>query len=415
MTFAASASNIKVSNAGLISQDINAKTWLIQFDLSWENSWHIAGSSSNRDAAWVFVKYRTNRGEWHTAFLNNTSHTITGASSPSMSIEPAYLNPSSAFNQSSNPALGVFIYRANSSLISGTNTISSVQLKWNYGSQSIAVADDASIDIRVFAIEMVFIPTANFAVGSGAVADNEFIITTVNTAIATTTPAGVGSLGGNAGGYPSGNTTPGSANFPNGYASFYSMKYEISQSQYADFLNTLTRAQQAMRFPSTTVGDYMYSAAGRTTPANRNGIKLIADAGQNIPRKYACDLNNNGIVNENEDGSDIACNYLSWHDAIAYLDWAGLRPLTEMEYEKMARGNETPILNQFTWGSTNIAGAIAISTNAGASSETVSSNLSNVIYAENGSTINGPLRVGIFSRATSNRENAGAGYYGNLD
>jgi hypothetical protein len=179
--------------------------------------------------------------------------------------------------------------------------------------------------------------------------------------------------------------------------------------------------------PSTTAHDNVIIATGHTvtyssgnTSSTQYGAVTVSgtfiDNGTFHCNSFSGnDLNNNGIVNENEDGLDIACNYLSWHDAIAYLDWAGLRPLTEMEYEKMARGNETPILNQFAWGSTNIAGAIAIGTNACASSETVSSNLSNVNYAENGSTINGPLRVGIFSRATSNRENAGAGYYGNLD
>ena len=40
------------------------------------------------------------------------------------------------------------------------------------------------------------------------------------------------------------------------------MKYEISQEQYSEFLNKLTRNQQAQRFPSTTVGNYMAAGAG---------------------------------------------------------------------------------------------------------------------------------------------------------
>jgi formylglycine-generating enzyme required for sulfatase activity len=38
--------------------------------------------------------------------------------------------------------------------------------------------------------------------------------------------------------------------YPVGFRGFYTMKYEISQVQYRDFLNTLTRAQQQERVAS---------------------------------------------------------------------------------------------------------------------------------------------------------------------
>ena len=52
---------------------------------------------------------------------------------------------------------------------------------------------------------------------------------------------------------------------------------------------------------------------------------------------FACDLNPDGRVSQEDDGQTVACNYLSVNDMLAYADWAGLRPLSEMEYEKMGR------------------------------------------------------------------------------
>ncbi len=41
---------------------------------------------------------------------------------------------------------------------------------------------------------------------------------------------------------------------------------------------------------------------------------------------------------------------MSWEDAIAFADWAGLRPMTELEFEKAARGVSTPLSHEFPWG-----------------------------------------------------------------
>ncbi|MGB6046176.1 MAG: hypothetical protein WBG34_01120, partial [Flavobacteriales bacterium] len=170
---------------------------------------------------------------------NNTDHTP----APGSQIELGLLTPGVAYSASTNPAVGVFISRD----VDGTGnmTLSNIQLNWNYAALGISYND--IVDVQVFAIEMVYVPQGAFAAGSGGTEEAAFTLTTINTAIATTAPAGVGSLGGQAGGYPTGQTAPSNANWPNGFSAFYCMKYELSKQGYADFLNTLTYFQQSFR------------------------------------------------------------------------------------------------------------------------------------------------------------------------
>ena len=74
--FSLMANNIQVSNITLTTKDTANNFRIVQFNLSWENSWRIATAPFNYDAAWVFVKYRitvANGGDglWKHAFLNN--------------------------------------------------------------------------------------------------------------------------------------------------------------------------------------------------------------------------------------------------------------------------------------------------------------------------------------------------------
>ena len=55
-------------------------------------------------------------------------------------------------------------------------------------------------------------------------------------------------------------------------------------------------------------------------------------------------------------------------DGAAYADWSGLRPMTELEFEKACRGNQTPVANEFAWGTASITAATGIS-NDGAADE----------------------------------------------
>ena len=108
-------------------------------------------------------------------------------------------------------------------------------------------------------------------------------------------------------------------------------------------------------------------------------------------------------LSEAADGQNIACNWLQWTDLTAYLDWSALRPMTEFEFEKVCRGPNTAIANEYAWGTTNLvqaqSGAL---TNAGATNEVSTASGSGLCAYGINSTANGPLRCG-FAAGVTNR------------
>ena len=389
------ANNINVSNIRVTGQNTTAgennpaNYTLVQFDLSWENSWRTSSAPNNWDAAWVFVKYRVGSGDWQHAWLNNTGHS--SGTGTSATIDAGLLTPGTAFHATTNPALGVFIYRSADG--TGNFSITGAQLRWNYGANG--VADNATVDVKVFAIEMVYVPAGNFYVGSGGTETSAFYMYPTTTNPYQITGEGaitVGTTDGNLY-YPSSTyggdqSGPIPANFPKGYAAFYCQKYEISQQQYVDFLNTLTSAQASTRYPNATT--------------NRHAI-TVSGGVYSTTNPY------------------VACNFLSWMDGAAYSDWAGLRPMTELEFEKACRGLETPVANEYAWGTATVAGKPYTLENDNATNEGIASNYStstgNASYDITDGSIDGPLRVGIFAANTDNqgRITAGASYYGIME
>ena len=649
------SNNIAVTNVSLTGQNTSAGAnnaanfTLIQFDLSWNNSWKLGYTSgvNNWDAAWVFVKYRVNGSNWNHAYLNNTGHD--DGSGTTLDIEAGLLTPGSAFNASTNPAMGVF-YSRNAT---GTGNISNTgcQLRWNYGANG--VNDNDLVEIKVFAIEMVYVPQGGFDVGESYLANplvndaNAASVTfqltgngtnggttftdesaaanaitrTGNTAYSTTTAAFGGSsvyfdgsndnlrigtandadfnfgsgdftielyvrpdgtasrapisftgggycnaegwgitlsttfgfqtynsgcnpvfnqsggtisantwyhlavarsgstivgyldgvqvfsgthngtlhttsetkylqlgeryyqgdmdfpgyishvritkgvarpvsefshaahdilghlksatenlalrmgaesaitLGGTSAGnlqsqtpgqttaddFNSGTTKSLGANFPKGSKAFYCMKTEISQQQYVNFLNTLTRAQQNARTATalgagTTSVTNRYVMSNTSTLSNRNGIRCNASIHTSDPIAFYCDFNGNGTGGEAGDGGWIACNFLSWADGAAYMDWAGLRPMSELEFEKAARGSRGNVIGEYAWGSTSVTAAATLN-NSGAHDEDVTTG--SAIYGN--SAIGGPLRTGAFAKSGTARAASGSSLYGILD
>jgi formylglycine-generating enzyme required for sulfatase activity len=342
---------------------------------------------------------------WEHARLNNTGHVAPAGSV----IDAGLQSPGSAFNLTTNPAVGAFIYRDAPG--EGSNSFNNIRLRWNYGANGIA--DNMLVTVQVFAIEMVYVPGGvDFNVGGGG-GSSSFTSTTINTGVANTVPAGTGSLGGAAGGYPTGQTAP-NANWPNGYNAFYCMKYEITQGQYRDFLNTLTYAQQVNRTANLPT-----SAAGTSALLNNNAnrssidIQTPGNATTLLPAVYGCNLNGNTTYNEAADGEWIACNRLPLTSACAYLQWSGLRPMTELEFEKACRGNQPAVAGECAWGSNTYTQVTGIS-NAGTNTETFSNAGANVVV-ENSHSLSSPLRVGAFAGAATTRTEAGSTYYGIME
>ena len=385
------ANNLVVSNVVLTGNDTNSHFSLVQFDISWDNSWRVSAGPSNWDAAWVFVKYRIkNQTTWNHATLNY----VDGTGSGDGHTEPSGSNIASSNDNGNNGAYGVFIYH-NSDMVQGSVSYPSVQLRWNYGVDGLSDGD--SVEVCVFAIEMVYVPQGSFELGSGGSESYHFYkyptttdTYTVSNEGAITVGTGSGNLYYDGGNSNSGDQTgPIPAAFPKGYHAFYCMKYEISQEQYAEFLNKLTSTQDGQRYPAQN-GNHRYAISG--------------SAGSRTTTKPY-----------------VACNYISWADVAAYLDWAALRPMTELEYEKACRGTLTPVANEYCWGTTNIAGSAYTINNDGATNEGIASNYStssgNAICTTTKGSIDGPLRCGIFSANSSNtgRETAGATYYGIME
>ena len=428
-----SANNITVSNVQLTGQNTSAGAnssanfTLVQFDLSWENSWRFTAGPGNWDAAWVFIKYRVGTGDWQHARLNNTGHIAPAGST----IDAGLQSPGTAFNASTNPGIGAFIYR--SAVGTGTFSLNNVQMRWNYGANG--VLDNDVVDVRLYAIEMVYVPQSSFSVGDGTTTSvrGQFRNGSTNTPLLISSENAL-TLGGTANGNLANNnaavmstaddfnntttqTLP--AAFPKGFTAFYGMKYEISQQGYVDFLNTLNRAQQASRVESvvasgTTSIINRYVMSGSTTLLFRNGIRCDATINATAPINFYCDLNENGTGGEAADGQWIACNWLSYMDVAAYLDWSGLRPMTELEFEKACRGTLTAVANEYAWGSTSIIGAANNITNGGRTNETSTTVGANAVYNFN-TIVTGPMRAGVFATGSSTRAQSGAGYYGMME
>ncbi|MFH1429138.1 MAG: SUMF1/EgtB/PvdO family nonheme iron enzyme, partial [Candidatus Margulisiibacteriota bacterium] len=349
--------------------------------------------------AWVFAKFATYNastsswGEWKHCTLLNTGYTAPAGSQ-------------FAFGDTSGVYKGAFIYRSTAG--SGSVDWNGAELRWDYGADGVTT-DSASIKIKVFAVEMVYVPQGAFYAGDtdndntncfyegGSVTPfqiaGEGAINVADTA---------GSLYYDADNIYSGDQAgPIPAAFPKGYNAFYIMKYEVSQGQYCEFLNTLTTAQSAARVENH-YGDY------------RNYIMLAANG------KYGCNANAGGAtwnvasyadMDQSDDGEWTACNWLSYMDGAAYAAWAALRPFSELEYEKACRGCQTAVDDEYAWGNTTLESAAASLVSANEAGEVP--NQGNLNYSS--CTPDGPFRVGCFADGSSTRTNAGAGYFGALD
>jgi len=386
--------NVGIGNANNLSiTNVTATTTGVSFNIAWDNSWNI--SSLNYDAVWLFIKTQDCGGAktWDHRNVSSLGNTVAGGI---LQINVASDNA------------GVFIRR--SSAGGGNISTSAVTLTFQTAFPSVS-----TVNFEVIGVEMVYIPQEQFYVG-----DNSTNTPGSYVFASGASPGArlITSEGAMAAGFLNNPSTsfvdhaaiP--AAFPKGFSAFYIMKYEITQNQYTDFLNLLTHTQQTNRALSTdVVGKGALVAASGTI---RNSIEVsTASSGNPVaPAVFGNDLSGNDVVNESNDGGNIACNYLSWDDLRAYLDWAALRPMTELEYEKACRGPETPVLGGYPWGNTSLLPTGAL-TNSGQSTEVPTATGIGLCNYNTGSA--GPLRVGFAATAGSGRTQSGSSYYGVME
>ena len=364
------ANNLTVTNVSIVN--VSGGVAEIQFDIAWSNSWRYTETDSgryitNHDAAWVFIKYRTGT-EWKHAWLTAAGHTASAGAKIDVASNGGDTN------------IGAYVYRAKDG--NGNMVCNNMRLRWDYTKNGLTKTND--VDVSVHAIEMVYIPQCSFYVGSGG-AESYYFYKYPNITepyyITNSDAINIGTVTGEL--YYSGNgdrTGPIPSTYPNGYKAFYCMKYEISQGQYADFLNFLPGGYDFEHYPDE-YGNY----------------------------RYTIHLTNSSYV---ADTPDRACNYLSWADVFAYCDWAGLRPMSELEFEKTCRGNLRPTPNEYAWGDTMIVSAQSFDGVDGSGTETVHEVTANCNYNRG---VNGPIRVGIFAKTATIRHQAGAGFYGVME
>ena len=387
--FITQANNIKVSNASLTGQNTASNFTFVNFDLSWENSWRVAVGPTNYDAAWIFIKHRVNNGPWTHSRINyvdgtNDGHTVPGGVS---------INTMNDFT-------GCMIYRSTNG--SGDVNWQNIQMRWNYGANG--VQDDDVVDIQVFALEMVYVPQGSFYVGgtSGDEANKFYLHPNTNNSYNITSEVAIDV--GATNGYlnylsPNGGDGLGPipAAYPKGFDAFYCMKYEMSEDQWVCFFNSLSETQKANR--DVTGID------GKNTDAVVNG-NTVAWSG--------------GSSNATTTAPDRSIAYLTMGDMLAYMDWAGLRPLSELEYEKACRGPVFPKAGEFAWGNDNIySTGLYNFSNQGTPSEIVTNmgiSTGNASYLTT-TAGNGTVRCGIFgaSATNKNREETGGSYYGIME
>lgn len=297
----------------------------LNLTVTWDHSWH---NGKNHDAAWVFLKSRRERGNYGHIALKPGSLRLLWKGQADM--------PGPAFEMAADQT-GFFIYAAEP--YRGPLTY---RIYVEYDLDKMPEnAEVARGNVQGYGIEMVYIPEGGFTLGDPKEAALDYYafyrsgpdstyaglyrIEEENTAIPVAPQEGALFYRSNRAIYRGDQQGPIPAAFPKGVQAFYLMKYEITQGIYAGFLNALSSQAASVRYPAGTPD---YAPSGGT---------LYLEDGQFKARR-----------------PEQRMNFLHWDDMMAFMDWAALRPYTELEYTKACRGPLEPLPNEYAWNTSNL-------------------------------------------------------------
>ena len=408
------------------------------FDVAWNHSWRARWevpeqahggkgllAVENWDAAWLFVKYRGPGADgW--------SHATLSANAGDHAAPPA-AKLDVGLSDEGTKGVGAFAFR--SAVGSGPNDWKGVTLRWLH--EADGVTDPAAAEVRVFAVHMVYVPEGAFWLGDGSTnfvaaqfsaGDSIAPYRVESEAAITLGGEGPKNLGNRdtvgqyfrTDDFSSGAPKTLPARFPKGHAAFYCMRHELTEGEIVAWLNTLSAKAQAAVQPFQ--GNELASS----------GIKAATPASPGHPAVYASDR------------PDTACDAVMWSDGTGYSTWAGLRPMTELEFEKACRGPLVPVADEYAWGTSAIAGAAPaakaggpqpgyIVAQAGTPAERVSwqgdagpdATRGNAVWsgavrrdakgAVAADAVSRALRPGAFATPDADRVAAGGSYWGILD
>lgn len=397
------ANNLTIENVGLGTRNTESDTVIVEFDVSWDNSWR---TKINHDAVWITIR------------LHDSDNTPINKKLCNISADG--LNPSGS-SVGTATDLEIFVpsdkkgaFLRPSVAKSGDVNADDVRLTIDYSSCGFTDTED-NIVASVIAFEMVYVPESSFYAGDYGTSTASFRQGSADTdpwyitseALLSVTDSVSDSYyyvsAGNTGENATGSEFSVPANYPKGYASFYAMKYEINEEQWVAFSNSLDSAA------SRNARD-LTNASHKNTDAvvSRNTISCVGSP---------------AVCSTSRPARPVS--FLTWMDFVAFLDWAALRPMTELEYEKLTRGPILPLASEYAWGTTSITAVDSISGSEENGEETVTTTNANAHYGSTvlsgGDSSNGveytlgPVRSGIFTTPNSNRESAGGGKYGALE
>lgn len=380
----AMANGLEISELQLVNRQ------QLTLRISWQNAWLLSADQppANHDAIWLFGKYRVN-GQW--------KHLRLATESAGFEAETPLMT------QPASDGLGAWVRLADTLQGHVAPTLITLRLA--------EPLDPRADGLRLSGIEMAWVSKGAYYLGDGASKHHlgnglDLGPLRINSEDRLLSGSQANTLSLDGVDPPAGDIP---AHFPKGFAGFYLMKYEISQGQFVDFLNCLTLSQQralTRTDPSLAAGNPALFFEG--IDSKRNNIRIAQPAQEPSPASYQTNT------------PDRACNFLSWKQLTAYLDWAALRPMSEMEFEKAARGFASPQPKDMAWGT-----AFSVNANTpemdGTARESVSEQASDSAgLANHGDDfligfLQGPLRCGFGADTANHRLQAGAGYFGHAE